>query len=258
LPIVGLGAMGITEQAVRDAIADGYTHIDTSLVYGDSELLIAKVLKDVFKEGKIKRQDLFIVSKLEKDYHQRKRVTEGIKTSLNRLGLDYLDLYLVHHPVSTNPANVDIEETWLGMTDVLKANLTRSIGVSNFNETHLDKILSKKDNVKPVTNQVISNPFRNQKKLLSYLTAHNITLTAYSPLGGSHDPNLLKVPELIEIGHKHNVSAAQVALKYQVQRGVIVIPKANNPKYIKENIDLFGFKLTDEDIKEIEKLNKVN
>ena len=257
IPIIGLGTSGITEAAVREAIADGYRHIDTSLNYNDSEIIIGKVIKQLIKEGKVKREDLFIVSKVETDYHQRKRVPEGIKKSLKRLQLDYLDLYLIHGPGSTNPANVDVEETWLGMEDVLKANLTRSIGVSNFNEEQLERISAKGKNQKPVTNQVICNPYRNQKKLLSYLTQHNITLTAYSPLGGISDPNLLKDPKLVEIGHKHNVSSAQVALKYQVQRGVIVIPKANTPKYIKQNFDLFGFQLTQQDIKDIEALNKI-
>ena len=257
IPIVGLGAMGISEEAVREAIADGYRHIDTSLNYKasdgkqDSEVIIGKVLKELIKEGKVKREELFVVSKLESNFHERKKVPEGLKKSLSRLGLDYLDMYLVHSPST----NVALEETWLGMTDVLKANLTKSIGVSNFNEAQLDKISA--NGTKPVTNQVISNPYRNQNKLLSYLNKHNITLTAYSPLGGRHDPNLLKESKLIEVGKRHNVSAAQVALKYQVQRGVIVIPKANTPKYIKENIDLFGFTLTETDIKEIESLNKV-
>ena len=257
IPIVGFGTGSTTEQAVHDAINSGYRHIDTSLNYGNSEKIIGKVLKEVLKEGKVKRQDMFIVSKLEGNYHERKRVPIGIKESLARLGLDYLDMYLIHSPEST--PKVDILETWQGMTDVLKDNLTKSIGVSNFNEQQLDKIMSIKTNVKPVTNQVICNPYRNQKKLLSYLKKHDITLTAYSPVGGNRDvTTLLKDSKLVAIGQRHNVTSAQVALKYQVQRGVIVIPKAKNIKHMKENIDLFSFKLTDNDIKEIEALNKLN
>jgi len=255
VPIVGFGAMGATEQAIRDAIADGYRHIDTSLNYNDSELLIAKVLKDVFKEGKIKREDLWITTKLEGNYHQRANVTVGIKESLKRLGLDYVDLYLVHQPTST-PANISIVETWAGMMDVLKANLTRSIGVSNFNEAQIDQLLAINATVKPVTNQVRSNPHVTQVKLLDYLNKHDITMTAWSPMGGNGDKTLLTETKLIDIGKKYNVSAAQVALKYQVQRNVIVIPKANTPAYIKENMDLFSFTLTADDIKTIESLNK--
>ncbi|CAG2176878.1 unnamed protein product, partial [Oppiella nova] len=249
------------KDAVRDALDDGYRHIDTSLNYKDdttkelSEIVIGRVLKDVFKAGKIKREDLFIVSKLETDYHARKRVSEGIKTSLANLGLDYLDLYLIHSP-SSGKEPIDIVETWLGMSDVVNANLSRSIGVSNFDEAQVGRLLTEGGPIKPVTNQCISNPYRTQKKLVDYLSAHNITLTAYSPIGGRHDPNLLKDPKLIAIGQKHNVSAAQIALRYQVQRNVIVIPKANTPKYLKENVDLFSFQLTEQEVKDVESLNQ--
>ncbi|XP_054152485.1 prostaglandin F synthase 1-like [Oppia nitens] len=253
IPIVGLGAGHVTEESVRSALEVGYRHIDTSLNYGDSEIIIGKVLKEVLKDGKIKRQDLYIVSKLETEYHTRSRVPEGIKKSLQRLDLDYLDLYLIHSPDS-QPANITVGETWLGMIDVLKANLTRSIGVSNFNQKQLDEVIAK--GVVPVTNQVICNPYVNERKLLAYADSHNVTLTAYSPVGGRAYPDLLKDPKLIEIGNKYKVSSAQVALRFEIQRGVIAIPNSQNPKYIKENIDVFGFKLTDEDIKAIEALNK--
>ncbi|XP_054152483.1 aldose reductase-related protein 2-like [Oppia nitens] len=262
IPIVGLGAMDITEQAVRDAIDLGYRHIDTSHNYHTSdkknwsEIIIGKVLNDVFKTGKIRRQDMFIVSKLEADYHQRQRVVVGIKETLTNLGLDYLDMYLVHHPNSSAPVNISITETWQGMIDVLQANLTRSIGVSNFNEQQIDEI--SKLGVIPVTNQVLCNPYVVQKPLLAYSDKHYTTLTAYSPIGGSRYPNLLKDPKLVEIAGKHKITAAQVALKFQVQRDVIVIPKANTLKYLKENLDLFSFSLTDQEIKDIEALNKRN
>ena len=254
IPIVGFGTSGITEQALRDAINAGYRHIDTSLNYNDSEIIIGKVLKELIGNGKVKREDLFIVSKLETNYHKRDQVPQGIKLSLKRLQLDYIDMYLVHAPGST-PAHVSLVETWQGMTDVLRANLTRSIGVSNFDDKQIDQITAN-GAVVPVTNQVFCNPYQNQKKLLSYLTQHKITLTAYSPVGGRTYPNLLKDSKLNEIGKRHNVSAAQVSLRYQIERNVIVIPKANNQKYIEEDINLFNFKLTEQEIKEIEALNK--
>ncbi len=150
---------------------------------------------------------------------------------LTNLGLEYLDLYLIHNSRST----VDILETWKGMEDVLKKGLAKSIGVSNFNEQQIDRILAN-SSVKPVTNQVQCNPYYNRKKLLTYLSSKNITLTAYSPLGGRvGSENLLKDKKMVEIGHKHNVSAAQIALGNQIQRGVIVIPKSVTKKYIIEN-----------------------
>ncbi|CAG2179433.1 unnamed protein product, partial [Oppiella nova] len=241
IPILGFGTSHATEEAVREALADGYRHFDTSHSYVDAsgkvsmETIIGKVLKDVLKEGHIKREDLFIVSKLEPEDHERKSVSVAIKASLANLGLDYLDMFLVHQPGSTKPVNVSIAETWLGMNDVLQAKLTKSIGVSNFAESQLDQLKGK--GVVPVTNQCVSNPYETQTKLLSYLRAHNITLTAYCPLGGYTDPDLLKDGKLKEIGVSHNVSAAQVALRYQVQRGVITIPKSNTAKYIKENLE---------------------
>jgi diketogulonate reductase-like aldo/keto reductase len=253
IPIVGLGTGTTTDEAVRDAIEAGYRHIDTSLNYKDSEKTIGKALKDLISEGKIKREELFIVSKLETSDLERSRVSIGIKQSLDNLGLKYLDLYLIHHPQS----GVDVLETWRGMEDVHKQGLTKSIGVSNFDEEQIDRILANAT-VKPVTNQVQCNPYHNQKKLHDYLSKHNITLTAYSPLGGIFgSENLLKDSKLVSIGHKHNVTAAQVALRYQIQRNIIVIPKSVNKKYILENIDLFNFKLTDEDITEIDSLNKI-
>jgi diketogulonate reductase-like aldo/keto reductase len=141
------------------------------------------------------------------------------------------------------------------MEDVHKNGLAKSIGVSNFNEAQIDKILAN-STVKPVTNQVLCNPYHNQKKLLDYLQKKNITLTAYSPLGASGVENLIKDAKLVAIAHTHNVTSAQVALRYQVQRNVIVIPKSVTKKYIIENIDLFNFKLSDEEVHQIESLNK--
>jgi len=253
IPVVGLGTGITTDEAVRDAIEAGYRHIDTSLNYPDSEKTIGKALKDLISEGKIKREELFIVSKLENSDHERSRVPIGIKQSLDNLGLKYLDLYLIHYLQS----GVDILDTWRGMEDVHKQGLTKSIGVSNFGEEQIDRILANAT-VKPVTNQVECNPYHNQKKLHDYLSKHNITLTAYRPLGGTFgSENLLKDSKLVSIGNKHNVTAAQVALRYQIQRNIIVIPKSVHKKYILENIDLFNFKLTDEDITEIDSLNKI-
>jgi diketogulonate reductase-like aldo/keto reductase len=254
IPIVGFGTWKTgthTYQTVRDAIEAGYRHIDTSLNYG-SEKEVGRAIKDLITEGKIKREDVYVVSKLENKDHPRAQVPIGIKQSLANLGLKYLDLYLVHHPGE----GTDSVETWAGMEDVQKEGLTKSIGVSNFNEHQLDQILAKAT-IKPVTNQVVCNPYHNQKKLLSYLTKHNITLTAWSPLSGSNGAeNLLSDSKLVSIAKAHNVTSAQIALKYNVQRNVIVIPSSIQKKYILEDIDLFHFKLTDEEVQEIDALNK--
>ncbi len=254
IPIVGLGTWKTgthTYQAVRDAIEGGYRHIDTSLNYG-TEKDVGRAIKDLITEGKIKREDVYVVSKLEANDHPRARVPIGIKESLANLGLKYLDLYLVHHPGGAT----DDAETWAGMEDVHKEGLAKSIGVSNFNEQQLDHILAKAT-VKPVTNQVRCNPYHNQKKLLSYLTKHNITLTAFSPLGGTGEvATLLAESKLVSIAKAHNVTSAQIVLKYQVQRNVIVIPSSTTKTHILEDIDLFNFKLTDAEVQEIDSLTK--
>jgi diketogulonate reductase-like aldo/keto reductase len=253
IPIVGYGIWKTgthTYQAVRDAIEAGYRHIDTS---NHTEKDVGRAIKDLITEGKIKREDLYVVSKLENIDHTRARVPIGIKESLTNLDLKYVDLYLIHHP----GGETDLAETWAGMEDVHKEGLTKSIGVSNFNEQQLDHILAKAT-VKPVTNQVLCNPYHNHKKLLSYLTKHNITLTAYGTLGGTGEAQkLLSDSKLVSIATAHNVTAAQIALKYQVQRNVIVIVVTTQKKYILEDIDLFNFKLTDAEVQEIDALSVI-
>ncbi|XP_054152487.1 aldo-keto reductase AKR2E4-like [Oppia nitens] len=260
MPIAGFGTSFATEQSIRDALEAGYRHFDTSLNYMNKdetiqmEIVMGNVFNDVISSGKIKREELFIVSKLEEWDHQRDRVPIAITQSLTNLGLDYLDLYLIHGPESTERKNVSLVETWMGMNDVLESGLTKSIGVSNFDRTQIRSILG--TGVVPVTNQVISNPYWTQKPMLAYLQSHNITMTAYSPMGGITDPDLLKDAKLNEIAQFHRVSNAQIAMRYQIQRGVIVIPKANHQKYIVQNLDLFSFNLLDYEMTEIEALNK--
>jgi len=252
IPIVGLGTWktgASTYQSVRDAIEAGYRHIDTSLGYG-TEKDVGRAIKDLIKEGTIKREDVYVTTKLETNYHPRARVPVGIKESLANLGLEYVDLYLIHGPGANLP------DTWAGMEDVQKQGLTKSIGVSNFNEKQIDEILAKAT-VKPVTNQVLCHPYHQQTKLLEYLNTKNITLTAYSPLGGTTGAeHLLSDEKLVSIAKAHNVTSAQITLKFQVQRNVIVIPMSTHKNYILEDIDLFSFTLTDDEVKEIVALNK--
>ncbi|XP_054152486.1 aldo-keto reductase AKR2E4-like [Oppia nitens] len=209
MPIVGFGTSYATEQSIRDALDAGYRHFDTSLEYMDKnqtnqmEKVMGKILKDGIISGKIKREELFIVSKLEEWDHQRARVPIAITQSLKNLGLDYLDLYLIHGPKSTEPENVSLVETWMGMNDVLESGLTKSIGVSNFNKIQIECILG--TGVVPVTNQLISNPYWTQKPILAYLQSYNITLTAFSPLGGGgiDDPHVVDDDKIIEIAISH-------------------------------------------------------
>ena len=271
MPVIGLGtyrAVGNESyESVVEALHAGYRHIDTAYLY-ENEDEIGRALKQVFSEGKIKRQDVFVVSKLWHTFHSRPLVMKGIEESLKKLGLEYLDLYLIHFPFGlkegTNQmtpkdsngtvlfSNVDYLETWKGMEDVHKKGLSKSIGLSNFNSKQIDRILANAE-VKPTVNQVECHPYLNQKPLLEFCRERNITLTAYSPLGTGR---LLNETKVIEIAQRHNVSAAQVLIKYEAQRGIAVIPKATKSKYIYENIDIFGFDLTAEDMIKIDSLNQ--
>jgi len=254
IPLVGLGTWKsgtAVYQSVLDAVELGWRHIDTSLGYG-TEPDIGKAIKQLIADGKIKREELYIVSKLEGNYHSRSLVVTGIKQSLANLGLSYLDLYLIHFPVNDST----LVDTWKGMEDVHASGLAKSIGVSNLNEKEVDLILANAT-VKPVTNQVLSNPYKTQKALLTYLTGKNMTMTAYSPLGGDGEvAKLIVEPKILAVAKAHNVTGAQVVLRYQIERNVIAIPKTIQKKYLIEDFDLFSFKLTAAEIASIETLNK--
>jgi len=254
IPLVGLGTWKsgtAVYQSVLDAIEIGWRHIDTSLGYG-TEPDIGKALKQLIADGKITREELYIVTKLEGNYHSRSLVATGIKQSLTNLGLSYVDLYLVHFPVNDST----LVDTWHGMEDIQKQGLAKAIGVSNFNEKEVDLILANAT-IKPVTNQVLSNPYKTQKALLTYLNGKNISMTAYSPLGGDGEVNkLIAEPKILAVAKAHNVTGAQVVLRYQIERNVIPIPKTIQKKYLVEDFDLFSFKLTAAEIASIETLNK--
>jgi aldehyde reductase len=253
IPIVGLGTWksgSEVYQAVLDAIEIGWRHIDTSLDYG-TEQDIGKAIKQLIADKKITREELFITSKLEGDAHSRALVPTAINKSLTNLGLSYLDLYLVHFPDN----DAAIVDTWKGMEDVHEKGLTKSIGVSNFNQNQVELVLANAK-VKPVTNQILCNPYRNEKPTLAYLTSKNITMTCYSPLGGDGEvAKLTSEPKIVAIAKAHNVTGAQVVLRYQIERNVIAIPKTVQKKYLIEDFDLFSFKLTDDEVKSIETMN---
>lgn len=276
IPIFGLGtwksAPGVVGQVIKDAIDAGYRHFDCAHIYGN-EAEIGAALKEVFNEGKVKREDVFITSKLWNSFHRPGAVEPALRTTLKNLELDYLDLYLIHWPTGFKEiednlwpledgkvivSDVDYVDTWKAMEEVYKKGLTKSIGISNFNKEQIERVL-KVATVVPQTNQVECHPYLNQKKLMQFCKEKNITITAYSPLGSADrpwakpgDPELLDDPKIKAIGTKYGKTAAQVVLKYQVQRGNIVIPKSVNKKRMEENINIFDFELSNEDIVELD------
>ncbi|XP_046656768.1 aldo-keto reductase family 1 member B1-like [Daphnia pulicaria] len=279
MPLLGLGTWksvpGEVEKAVQDAITIGYRHIDCAMVY-ENEHEVGVALHNVITSGIVKREDLYIVSKLWNSHHRPDLVEAGLRESLKQLQLDYLDLYLIHSPMSfkensgLNPvdengkliySHVDYVETWRAMEACVQSGLTRSIGLSNFNSYQLQRICDI-CTIKPVTNQVECHPYLNQEKLLDYCAKRHIVLTAYSPLGSPDrpwakpgDPSLLQDPAVLEIAKKHGKSPAQVLIRYQIERGVAVIPKSVSKVRIEENFSVGSFRLSEEDMVKLNSLD---
>ncbi|CAD7083074.1 unnamed protein product [Hermetia illucens] len=281
MPVLGLGTYlakdDEVQKAVSHAIDVGYRHIDTALYYRN-EADIGEVIREKIKQGVVKREDLFIVTKLWNSYHDPERVEYACRKSLENLGLDYIDLYLMHHPVgyiyvddnNLRPTysdeklmlnDVDYLDTYKAMEKLVKKGLTKSIGVSNFNKEQLERIIQF-CKIRPVTNQVECNPGINQKKLIKYCRDHGITVTAYAPLGRpiakEKIPTFLFDDIILSIANKHKKTPAQVILRYLIDINTIPIPKSTNPERIEENIKLFDFKLNNDEIELIDSLNTGN
>ncbi|QHC62096.1 aldo/keto reductase [Rathayibacter festucae] len=240
IPQIGLGVYKIGDdeaaRTVATALEAGYRHIDTATLYGNE-----RGVGEGIRASGLPREQVFVTTKVWNDDHGFDETLEAFDRSLELLGTDYVDLYLVHWPIPSRDRYVD---TYRALERIRQEGRARSIGVSNFAIEHLERLLGETE-VVPVINQVELHPRLPQDELRAFDTAHGIVTQAWSPLARGR---LLDEPALASIAAKHGVSPAQVVLRWHVQLGVVVIPKSVTPARIRENLDLFGFALDAEDL----------
>lgn len=278
---IGLGTWKASgdelKKAVKDALYAGYRHIDTAATYGNEEY-IGEALAEVFEEGKIFREDVFITSKLWNDSHAEGQVRPALEETLKKLKLDYLDLYLIHWPVAfrngvdfprkpddyLTPEEAPIIETWKQMEKTKKDGLAKHIGVSNFSVKKLKDLISKAT-VKPEMNQVELHPLLQQESLLAYCNDEDILVTAYSPLGSGDrskamkaedEPNMMDIDTLKEIARDRSAIVPQVLISWHNHRGCAAIPKSTTKDHIVANFKAADVALQDADMKKIASLDR--
>ena len=248
IPCIGFGTWqtpdgDVAVRSVAAAIEAGYRHIDTAQAYGNEE----SVGKGIRESG-IDRKDLFVTTKLWNSNHSYKLTMRTFEESMNKLGLDYLDLFLIHWP---NPiafrdhwqeANA---ESWKAMEELYEAGKIRAIGVSNFRPHHIEEIL-KTAKVAPMVNQIRLCPGDTQDETVDWCREHGMVLEAYSPLGIGQ---IFEVPEMQKLAEKYHRSIAQVCIRWSLQRGYLPLPKSVTPSRIQENLKVFDFELSDEDVR---------
>lgn len=261
IPAVGMGTMfleqgGDLQTIVDNAIASGYRLFDGAALYGNEELLGA-----AYKKNGITREELFISSKLKNGYHHYDDAIAECKKSLKALKVDYLDMYLIHYPC---PEHNLYTEAWKALETLHKDGLVKNIGLSNFHKPHIEKILDI-CKIKPVIDQLECNPYLTIEPMRTYLKETGIQMEAWFPLGGppmkmpgAYDPtlDLKSEPIIVEIAKKYGKSAAQIILRWEVQNDMVVIPKAASLEHMKQNMSIFDFELTAEDIQKIESMNR--
>ena len=251
MPWLGLGVFKVEEgqeliNAVKTAITHGYRSIDTAAIYGN-EVGVGQGVREAIEETGIVRKDLFITSKVWNSELGYESTIAAYEESLAKLGLDYLDLYLIHWPVAGK-----YKEAWRALETLYKEGRVKAIGVSNFQIHHLEELM-KDAEIKPMVNQVEYHPRLTQKELSAFCQEQDIQLEAWSPLMAGQ---LLDNIELQEIADKYGKSIAQVILRWDLQNGVITIPKSTKEHRIAENATVFDFELTADDMKRIDSLNQ--
>lgn len=282
MPLVGFGVWRVEGKDIKDlvinAIKIGYRHFDCAADY-KNEAEVGEALAGAFQSGLVKREDLFITTKLWNSDHGH--VFEACKDSLKKLQLDYLDLYLVHFPVATKHTGVGttdsaldedgvleidttitLETTWRAMEDLVSKGLVRSIGISNY-DIFLTRDCLAYSKVKPAVNQIETHPYFQRDSLVKFCLKHGVSITAHTPLGGAAantewfgSVSCLDDPVLKGLAAKYKRTVAQIVLRWGIQRNTVVIPKTSNLKRLEENFQVFDFELTKEDMDQIKSLDR--
>lgn len=247
IPQVGLGLwLNKDEQQCKESVAAalkvGYRHFDTAQIYKNEQFLGAALA-----ESSVNRSELFITTKIWNDNFWWDDLLLSLDESLEKLRTDYVDLLLLHFPVTETRG-----PAWRRMEEACNAGKAKAIGVSNYTVKHLEELL-RECSVKPAVNQVELHVFLQQPELIEYCQSNGIVVEAYSPLAHGHG---LDDESLLAIAKKHGKTTAQIMLHWCIEQGLVVLPKSTHEKRIKENIELFDFKLDDEDLDRIKKLNK--
>jgi len=249
IPQLGLGTWplddGEVEQAVVAAAGIGYRHVDTAAKYGNE----VGVGRGLAASG-VPRDEWFVTTKLDGGYQGDDRAIAGLDASLQRLGLDYVDLLLIHWPLPQRDLYVSTWETFIRLREAGKA---RAIGVSNFKPAHIDRLIAE-TGVVPAVNQIQLSPAIPRREQREYDNEHGIVTESWSPIGGSGD--LLSEPVLRRLADKHGRTPGQIVLRWHVQNGLVAIPKSRNPQRMAENLAVFDFELDGEDLAQLDTLDE--
>lgn len=250
IPQLGLGTWPLddtdVEKAVIAAAELGYRHVDTAVKYGNE----IGVGRGVAASG-VPREDWFVTTKLDGEYQGRDRAVAGLDASLDRLGLEYVDLLLIHWPL---PARGEFVSTWETFIRLREAGKARAIGVSNFKPAHIDALIAA-TGVVPAVNQIQLSPAITRREQRAYDTEHGILTESWSPLGGGSG-DLLSSRVLARVAEKHDRTPAQTVLRWHLQNGLVVIPKSANPQRMADNLGAFGFELDADDLAALDTLDE--
>lgn len=250
IPQLGLGVWQTKDgqeviDSIHAAVDNGYRLIDTAAIYGNEE-----GVGEAIRTASVPRKELFITTKLWNSDQGYDATLQAFDKSMERLGLEYVDMYLIHWPVPKLDKYID---TWKALETIYKQGRAKAIGVCNFNVDHLEKLLAASE-IKPAVNQIELHPRLQQRELRDYCQANGIRIESWSPIGGTGG-DLLDDPTLAIIADKHHKSTAQIVLRWHVQLGLIVIPKSVHAERIQQNADVFDFELDNDDMAKISALN---